>query len=92
MVAGLHVFIHIGNNIAISDKKLMGIFNRETLMLSNDNEWITKQVDSEDKTVAIDVQNSVRSSNVSPFTVIKRTALEEEFVWRRNNDEELRRR
>ena len=48
------MFIHIGNNIAISDKKLMGIFNRETLMLSNDNEWITKQVDSGDKTIAID--------------------------------------
>lgn len=69
----------------------MGIFNRETLILSNDNEWITKQVDSNDKTVAVDIKNNIQSSYVSPFTVIKRTALEEDFVWRRNDDEELRR-
>jgi hypothetical protein len=86
------MFIHIGNNIIISDKKLMGIFNRETLILSNDNEWITKQVDSADKTIAIDRRNNILSSYVSPFTVIKRTTLDEEFVWRRNNDQELQRR
>ena len=86
------MFIHIGNNIIISDKKLMGIFNRETLILSNDNEWITKQVDSADKTIAIDRWNNILSSYVSPFTVIKRTTLDDEFVWRRNNDQELQRR
>jgi hypothetical protein len=86
------VFIHIGNNIIISDKKLMGIFNRETLILSHDNEWITKQVDIADKTIAIDRKNNILSSYVSPFTVIKRTTLDEEFVWRRNNDQELQRR
>ena len=70
----------------------MGIFNRETLRLSNDNEWITKQVDTADKTIAIDRNNKILSSYVSPFTVIKRTTLDEEFVWRRNNDQELQRR
>lgn len=92
MVAEQDVFIHIGNNIAISDKKLVGIFNRGTLILSNDNEWIVRQVSGDEKTVVVDVNNSVQSSNVSPFTVIKRTALEEDFVWRRSNDEELQRR
>jgi hypothetical protein len=86
------VFIHIGNNIIISDKKLMGIFNRETLILSNYNEWIIKQVDSADKTIAIDRNNNILSTWVSPFTVIKRTVLDEDFVWRRNNDQELQRR
>lgn len=83
------MFIHIGNNIAISDRKLMGIFNRETLILSDDNEWITKQVDSKDKTIAIDITNNIKSSYVSPFTVIKRTALEEDSAWRRKNDKDL---
>jgi type II secretory pathway component HofQ len=86
------VFIHIGNNIIISDKKLMGIFNRQTLILSKDNEWIIKQADSTDKTIAIDRNNNILSTWVSPFTVIKRTVRDEEFVWRRNNDQELQRR
>lgn len=80
------MFIHIGNNIIISDKKLMGIFNRETLIQSNYNDWILKKIDSADKTIAIDQNNNILSTYVSPFTVIKRTALDEEFVWRRNND------
>ncbi len=86
------MFIHIGNNIIISDKKLMGIFNRDTLALSNDNDWIVKQVDSGFKTIAIDRENRILTSNVSPFTVLKRTALDEDFVWRRDNDKDLQRR
>jgi hypothetical protein len=80
------MFIHIGNTICISDKILMGIFNRDTLVLSNDNDYITRMVDSGDKTIAIDRNNTIVSSNVSPFTVIKRTTLDEDFIWRRNND------
>ncbi|MDM7988267.1 MAG: hypothetical protein QUS13_13135 [Smithella sp.] len=85
------MFIHIGNNIIISDKKLMGIFNIKTLAMSNDNEWIVKQVDNNGKTIAIDRKSNVVSSNVSPFTVIKRTALDEDCFWRRSNDKELQR-
>jgi hypothetical protein len=80
------VYIHIGENIIVSDKKLVGIFNRETLCMSEENEWITKQVDSRNKTIAIDHNNHIESSYVSPFTIIKRTALEEDFLWRRDND------
>lgn len=80
------MFIHIGNNIIISDKILMGIFNRDTLILSNDNEYITSKVDSINKTIAIDRDNNIVSTNVSPYTVIKRTKLEEDFLWRRSND------
>ena len=80
------MFIHIGNNICISDKILVGIFNRDTLVLSHDNEYIYSKVDGGDKTIAIDRNNAIVSSNVSPFTVIKRTTLDEDFVWRRTND------
>jgi hypothetical protein len=70
----------------------MGIFNRDTLIRSNNNEWIIKKTNSTDKTIAIDRNNNILSTYVSPFTVIKRTALDEEFVWRRNNDQDLQRR
>jgi regulator of extracellular matrix RemA (YlzA/DUF370 family) len=85
------MFIHIGNNIIVSDKKIIGIFNRETLLLSKDNEWIITHVDSGHKTIVIDKNNNIISSKVSPFTVTKRTSWEEDFIWRRNNDEELQR-
>ena len=61
------MFIHIGDNIIVSDKKLVGIFNRETLELSNDNEWILKQVDSGEKTIALDRYNTIMSSSCEPL-------------------------
>ena len=89
MVKWSYMFIHIGNTICVSDKVLMGIFNRETLILSQDNEYIISRVGSGDKTIAVDRNNNIVSSNVSPFTVIKRTSLDEDFVWRKNDDQEL---
>ena len=83
------MFIHIGDNIIVSDKKLVGIFNRETLELSSENEWIMKQVGGDRKTIALDKNNAIMSSSVSPFTVIKRTTLDEDSVWRKNNVEKL---
>jgi regulator of extracellular matrix RemA (YlzA/DUF370 family) len=85
------MFIHIGNNKIVSDKKIIGIFNRDTLLLSKENEWIFTRVEGSFKTIAIDEDNAIISSLVSPFTVIKRTTLDEEFIWRRSNDEELQR-
>lgn len=86
MVRPFRMFIHIGNNICLSDKVLMGIFNRDTLILSDDNEHITSRVGGGDKTIAVSRNNTIVSSNVSPFTVIKRTSLDEDFVWRKNDD------
>lgn len=83
------MFIHIGTNIIISDKKLIGIFNRETLLLSTDNAWLLQKIGTNDKTITIDIKNNILSSTVSPYTVIKRTELDEDFVWRRNNDKKL---
>ena len=83
------MFIHIGDNVVVSGTRIVGIFNRETLALSKDNEWITKQVDNSRKTIALDRNNAIMSSSVSPFTVIKRTALDEDSVWRRNDVEKL---
>ncbi len=75
------MFIHIGNNTCVSDKVLIGIFNRDTLVLSDDNEYIISRVSGGDKTIAVSLNNTIVSSNVSPFTVIKRTSLDEDFVW-----------
>jgi len=86
MVRPFLMFIHIGNNICLSDKVLMGIFNRDTLILSDDNEYITSRIGGGDKTIAVSRNNTIVSSNVSPFTVIKRTFLDEDFVWRKNDD------
>jgi hypothetical protein len=83
------MFIHIGDNKIVSDKKLVGIFNRETLEMSVENVWVLRQVGSSEKTIAIDRDNTIMSSSVSPFTVMKRTALDEDSVWRRNDVEKL---
>jgi hypothetical protein len=81
------MFIHIGNNIVISDRECIGIFNTETLKLGSDNEFFLKNLKDDDKVISVNVQNEIKSSWVSPFTVIKREAInEDELIWSRKND------
>lgn len=81
------MFIHIGNNVLISDRKCIGIFNTDTLKESEINRWIIEKTGSEDKVVAIDEDNNITGSAVSPFTVIKRISInKDELAWSREND------
>lgn len=84
------MFIHIGNNMTISDSLCVGIFNSETLGLSEENRWITEKLNPEDKVVVIDINNRITATNVSPFTVIKRDPIDkEELVWSREDDKNV---
>jgi hypothetical protein len=78
--------IHAGDRIIVSDKKIIGIFNAETILMSELNKEFFNKIKPGDKTVVIDRTNNTLSTGVSPFTVIKRTELKCEFVWRRKND------
>jgi len=81
------MFIHIGNNVLISDRKCVGIFNTETLKESEVNNWIMDKIKEDEKLIVIDVKNSITGTGVSPFTVIKRKSInEDEIVWSRDND------
>ncbi len=81
------MFIHVGNNILISDHKCVGIFNTDTMKLSEENQWIINKISNEDKLIVIDVNNNITGTGVSPFTVIKRTYInKDELVWSKNND------
>lgn len=82
------MFIHIGNNIVVSDKDCIGIFNIETLKLNNeDNNFFLKNVSDIDKLISVNEKNEIKSSFVSPFTIIKREAInEDELIWSRKNE------
>ncbi len=75
--------IHIGNNKTVSDSSLIGIFNKETLEASDENSILLKKINSNAKTVAIDENNIITSSTVSPFTIIKRTDIFKDSLWRK---------
>jgi len=78
------MFIHIGNNITVSDRECIGIFNIDTLKFSPDNDFFLKDITSEDKLISIDENNKIASSWVSPFTVIKRESItNEDLIWSR---------
>jgi regulator of extracellular matrix RemA (YlzA/DUF370 family) len=77
------LFIHIGNRKIVSDRKIIGVFNAETLRLSMDNSIYLKDFSSDDKTIIITRDNSILTSEISPFTVVKRTVLED-AIWRRD--------
>jgi hypothetical protein len=80
------MYIHAGNRRIISDKKIVGIFNVETLRLSKDNKTFLSEISPEDKTVLIDRENKFFSSKVRSYTIIKRTAFDCDFIWRKKND------
>jgi len=80
------VFIHIGDRKTVSDKKCIGIFNAETLKMSETNGWLWGMLKDDTRTVAIDEKNKVTMSRVSPFTIMKRTSLDEDIVWRKNHE------
>jgi hypothetical protein len=80
------VFIHIGENIFVSDKLCIGIFNVASLRLSGDNTWLILKVSETDRVLALNDDNSFKSSKVSPFTVIGRTELNSDILWSRLND------
>lgn len=81
------MFIHIGNNVLISDRKCVGIFNTETLKKSEVNSWMFEKISDEEKLVVVDVKNNITGTGVSPFTVIKRNSInKDELVWSKDND------
>jgi hypothetical protein len=80
----LAMYIHIGNNILISDHKCVGIFNIETLKLSDDNRWMLDKININDKMISLDIDNNKVASEVSSFTIMKRiTIKEDELFWSR---------
>ena len=81
------MFIHLGDRITVSDKDFIGIFNYETLVKSEINSWITANIMyKKTKTVAIGENNDIITSKVSPYTVIKRTNIDKDLIWSRDND------
>ena len=79
------MYIHIGSNILVSGNKCVGIFNIETLKLSDDNKWMVKDIGHNDKTVSLDIKNTIIGSEVSPYTIIKRIAIKkDELLWSKN--------
>ncbi len=76
------MYIHVGSNIIVSDKTCVGIFNIDTLKLSEDNMWLIKNISSDDKLICLEKNNRITSTSVSPFTVLKRKSfLNEELIW-----------
>ena len=76
------MYIHLGNNIIVSGDKCVGIFNAETLKLSDDNKWMINNIGDNDKTVSLDIENIIVKSEVSPYTIIKRIAIKkDELIW-----------
>lgn len=73
--------IHIGERKTVSQKKLIGIFNAETLRLSEDNKTINMTIRATDKCVAVDINNNLSTSKVSPYTVMKRDSFTDEVIW-----------
>ncbi len=81
------MYLHIGENINISNAKIIAILNIDTLELSDVNEYILDEVEDKDKTIVVDENNDIIGSKVSPYTIIKRTTLDEkDILWSKINE------
>ena len=76
------MYIHIGNNILVSGHKCVGIFNIDTLKLSETNKWLLENIHDDDKMISLDLNNNVVASELSSYTIIKRIPVtEDELLW-----------
>jgi hypothetical protein len=76
------MYIHIGNNVLVSGHKCVGIFNIETLKLSEVNVWMLEKVNDKDQMISLDINNNKIASEISSYTIIKRESIsEEELLW-----------
>jgi len=76
------MYIHIGNREVISDKKAIGIFNTETMLLSENNSRYFKYIEPDHKSITINKFNHVLSSKISSYTIIKRVQKNDEVFNR----------
>lgn len=78
------MYIHIGKNILVNGHKCVGIFNVETLKLSDTNEWMLAKIKDNDKMISLDVENNIVSSEINSHTILKRLPLsDDELLWRK---------
>ncbi len=82
--------IHAGNRKIVSDKNIIGIFNTETILKSAENSRFFDKINIGDKTIIIDKLDNTITTGVSSFTVIHRTELKGNIVWRKKNESVLR--
>ncbi|HMB19978.1 MAG TPA: hypothetical protein VKQ10_02835 [Spirochaetota bacterium] len=80
------MFIHVGERKVISDKKIVGIFNAETISMSEENVRYMEHLEDGVKTVVIDTMDTIITSGVSSFTVIKRININKDCVWSRADE------
>jgi regulator of extracellular matrix RemA (YlzA/DUF370 family) len=78
------MYIHLGEKKIISDRTFVGIFNAETIRMSSLNLWIKDSIEDNDRSVAINANNDIIGSGVSPFTVIKRVSYRKDLIWSKN--------
>ena len=78
------MFIHIGNGEIVSGNSIIGIFNKETLMKSEDNSFLFKDASKRDKTIIFKRNGKCIYSIVSSYTVMNRTGLNiADAKWRK---------
>lgn len=77
------MYLHAGNNIIISDARVMGVFNAETLLMSETNKRYFEGIKNGDRTVIIDRSDNYITSRINSITIINRAELKDNIVWRR---------
>jgi regulator of extracellular matrix RemA (YlzA/DUF370 family) len=78
------MFIHIGSGEIVSGKSIIGIFNKETLMKSEDNHFLLKNASPNDKAIILKQNGKCIYSIVSSYTIMNRTDLNiTDVKWRR---------
>lgn len=81
------MYIHLGHRKIVSDKKMIGIFNVNTLLKSEYNDWLLSSIKTDQKTIAINENNEIVMSEVNSITIIQRAGLlnKMDFFWRKKD-------
>ncbi len=78
------MYFHIGGRKIMSRRNIIGIFNRETIEISDMNDEYKDEIDQSARSVIIDSDDEVITSPVSSATLIEREAfIDTDFLWKR---------
>ncbi len=83
------MYIHIGNNVIVSDRKIIGIFNAETVLKSERNKKYFDKIKPGDNALVIDRADNCLTTKLKSITLINRSELSGNIIWRRKNDSNL---
>ncbi|MDA3899951.1 MAG: hypothetical protein PF637_05460 [Spirochaetes bacterium] len=78
------MIFHIGKREVISFDSIIGIFNSESIEISEYNNYYKEEMNSSTRSIIVDCDDEIISSEISSYTLMEREIINStELLWKR---------